>query len=226
MCRTPENPNSLAFGTRFPLLPSCGHIWEKHLKVWGASVAQKVDSSVTRHCAGHQCWTLSSGQSRQETLPVPSFQSSWLPQMQLHKGCIAPLGVTADDKIRGKYLPRPQGLRGKVGSGLKTPLHSSLLPSHPLSEGQEFGSESRHQMTNLFFVVLFFCLFRATPGACGDSQARGQNRVVAAGLHHSHSNADPSHIHHSSQQPWILNPLSKARDRTCLLIDTSQIHFH
>ena len=34
--------------------------------------------------------------------------------------------------------------------------------------------------------------------------------------------ADPSHIcdlHHSPQQCWILNPLSEARDRTCLLID-------
>ena len=39
---------------------------------------------------------------------------------------------------------------------------------------------------------------------------------------------DPSHIcdlHHSSQQHWILNPLSKARDQTCILMDTSQIRF-
>ena len=37
---------------------------------------------------------------------------------------------------------------------------------------------------------------------------------------------DPSRIcdlHHSSQQCWILNPLSKARDQTCILMDTSQI---
>ena len=34
---------------------------------------------------------------------------------------------------------------------------------------------------------------------------------------------DPSHIcdlHHSSQQHWILNPLSRARDRTHILLDT------
>ena len=30
------------------------------------------------------------------------------------------------------------------------------------------------------------------------------------------------HLHHSSQQCWILNPLSKARDQTCILVDTSQ----
>ena len=30
--------------------------------------------------------------------------------------------------------------------------------------------------------------------------------------------------HHSSWQHWILNPLSKARDRNCILMDDSQIH--
>ena len=32
-------------------------------------------------------------------------------------------------------------------------------------------------------------------------------------------------LHHSSQQRWILNPLSKARDRTHILMDTSRIHY-
>ena len=39
---------------------------------------------------------------------------------------------------------------------------------------------------------------------------------------------NPSHIcnlHHSSRQYWILNPLSKARDWTWVLIDTNQIRF-
>ena len=40
--------------------------------------------------------------------------------------------------------------------------------------------------SNLFF---FFCLFRATPMAYRGSQAKSQIRTVAAGLHHSHSNA-------------------------------------
>ena len=37
---------------------------------------------------------------------------------------------------------------------------------------------------------------------------------------------DPSYIddlHHSSWQHRILNPLSEARDRTCILIDTSWV---
>jgi len=33
-------------------------------------------------------------------------------------------------------------------------------------------------------------------------------------------------LHHSSQQCRILNPLSKARDWTCILMDAGQIHFH
>ena len=32
-------------------------------------------------------------------------------------------------------------------------------------------------------------------------------------------------LHHSSWQCWILNPLNEARDRTHILMDTSQIHF-
>ena len=33
-----------------------------------------------------------------------------------------------------------------------------------------------------------------------------------------------SDLHHSSWQCWILNPFSKARDRTCILKDHSQVH--
>ena len=38
---------------------------------------------------------------------------------------------------------------------------------------------------------------------------------------------DLSHIcdlHYSSGQLWILNPLNEARDRTCILMDTSWVH--
>ena len=39
---------------------------------------------------------------------------------------------------------------------------------------------------------------------------------------------DPSHVfnlHCSSQQPWILNPLSEVRDQTHILIDTMRVRF-
>ena len=32
-------------------------------------------------------------------------------------------------------------------------------------------------------------------------------------------------LHHSAWQCWLFNPLSKARDRTCLLMDTSLVHY-
>ena len=40
---------------------------------------------------------------------------------------------------------------------------------------------------------------------------------------------DLSHVcnlHYSSQQCWIPNPLSRARDQTHVLIDTSWVHYH
>ena len=84
----------------------------------------------------------------------------------------------------------------------------------------------------LVFVCLFVCLFfysshpnkcevmshggflfffRAAPVAYGCSQPAGQVRAAAAGLHHS------------SWQHRIPDPLSKARDRTRILKDTSWI---
>ena len=40
---------------------------------------------------------------------------------------------------------------------------------------------------------------------------------------------DPSRVcdlHHSLWQCWILNLLSKARDRTCILTDTRWVHYY
>jgi len=65
--------------------------------------------------------------------------------------------------------------------------------------------------------------------AYGGSQARGLSRAVADGLHRATAMPDPSRVcdlHHSSRQGRVLNPLSKARDRTCNLMVPSWIHFH
>ena len=67
----------------------------------------------------------------------------------------------------------------------------------------------------LFVFLFLFCLFvffRAAPMAYGGSQPRGLIRAVAAGLHHSHSNARseprlwPTP---SSRKRRILNPWAK-----------------
>ena len=60
---------------------------------------------------------------------------------------------------------------------------------------------------HLFYLI--FGLFRAAPALHGSSQARGR---IGAG------SCQPTP---SSQQHQILNPLSKARDQTRVLMDTS-----
>ena len=81
----------------------------------------------------------------------------------------------------------------------------------------------------LLFIFLSFCLIGAVPVAYGGSQARGLIEAVAASLHQSHSKTRSElrlRLYHSSQQCQILNPLSEARDWTCILMVPSQIHFH
>ena len=85
-----------------------------------------------------------------------------------------------------------------------------------------------HILILICWWTFFVCLFRVTPTAHGDSQARGQIGAAATGLCHSHSKAGPSHVcdlHQRSQKCLILSPLSEVRDQTCILMDTSQINF-
>ena len=63
----------------------------------------------------------------------------------------------------------------------------------------------------------------------GSSQARDRIGAAAAGYATSTTTWDPSHVcelHHSSPHCWILNPLNRARDRTWVLMDTSQVCCH
>ena len=58
-----------------------------------------------------------------------------------------------------------------------------------------------------FFFLFFFGLSRAAPMAYGGSQARGQIIAVAAGLHHSHSNArSKPHLRPTPQLTATLDP--------------------
>ena len=43
--------------------------------------------------------------------------------------------------------------------------------------------------STVYIKTFFFLLFRAAPMAYGGSQAKGQIRAVAAGLHHRHSSS-------------------------------------
>ena len=62
--------------------------------------------------------------------------------------------------------------------------------------------------------LFLFLYFWAAPVAYGSSMPRGRIGAVAASLHHS------------SQQCWVLNSLSEARDQTCVLVGASRVRYH
>ena len=73
---------------------------------------------------------------------------------------------------------------------------------------------------HFLYYLFIYCLFRAAFAAYGSFQARGPIRAAAASHTTATAMRDPSRIcdlHHSSEQCWILNPLSEARDWTCVL---------
>ena len=64
--------------------------------------------------------------------------------------------------------------------------------------------------------------------AHGGSQARGPVGAVAAGLRQSHSNARSKPCLQPTPQLTqcqILNPVSRARDQTPILMDISPVHY-
>ena len=78
-------------------------------------------------------------------------------------------------------------------------------------------------------TFFFFFLFRTLPKAYGSSQARGQIELQLPAYTTATAMPDLSHIcslHCSSQPHRILNPFSKAGDRTRILMDTSWVCYH
>ena len=68
--------------------------------------------------------------------------------------------------------------------------------------------------------ILFISLFRATLVTCGSYSARGWIWAAAEAYATAMATSNGSCIFHSLWQHQILNPLSKARDWTCLLMET------
>ena len=88
---------------------------------------------------------------------------------------------------------------------------------------QYFEFQNRSILSQFFFFFFFFfLLFRATFVAYGGSQARGQIRAAAVSPHHKQDPSQVCDLHHPSQQCWMPNPLSKARDQTHISMDTSR----
>ena len=71
-------------------------------------------------------------------------------------------------------------------------------------------------------MYAFFCVCVEVPMLGVELEVQLPAYIIATAMQ------DPSHvcnIHHGSQQCWILKPLSEARDRTCIFVDTSWVHF-
>ena len=93
---------------------------------------------------------------------------------------------------------------------------------------REQGHRIKENRTVGVFVFCFL-LFRVEPEAYGGSQARGLIRAQLLDYTTATAMQDPSHVchlHHSSRQCRIPDSLSKAKDETCIFMDTSWIHFH
>lgn len=74
------------------------------------------------------------------------------------------------------------------------------------------------------FVLL---LFRAALNAYGSSQIGVKLELQLPAYTTGTAMQNPSHVRNlHSSATHILNPLSEARDQTCILMDTSQSHFH
>ena len=84
---------------------------------------------------------------------------------------------------------------------------------------------------SFFFLSFFFFSFfsAAAPTTYGSSQDMGQIGTAAAGLWHSQSKEDLSHIcdlNHSLWKCQILKIFSETRYQTHVLMNTSQVHYH
>ena len=81
-------------------------------------------------------------------------------------------------------------------------------------------------LASLFFCLILF--FRAAPSTYEvprlgvESELQPLAYTTATGMWDPSQDCD---LYHSSQQRWILHPQSEARDRTHILMDTSQIPF-
>ena len=93
-----------------------------------------------------------------------------------------------DQQAGSSILPTPC-MEGKL-MALPGSIQRYLRP-YPSRRAHGDIPRSIHATPPPFFILFYFIflLFRATPEAYGDSQARGRMGAAAASPHHSHSNA-------------------------------------
>ena len=109
-----------------------------------------------------------------------------------------------------------------IPSGLKCEMGDSAVPQSPFSQLSHKWAFCQAVVLNFLFVFLGSHTWHTEVPRLEaelELQLLAYNTATAMG--------DLNGIwdlHHSSWQHRILNPLSKARDQTCILKDASQIH--
>ena len=118
-----------------------------------------------------------------------------------------------------------QGVSRFVLRALRGSLFCASLPA-PDGLGLEASLPTLSCVVVFHFVVFYFILFflfMAAPEAYGSSQTRGWIGAAVAGCTTATATLDPScicNLYRSLWQLQILNPLSKARGQTHILMDT------
>ena len=150
--------------------------------------------------------------------PCPSWCSSVFSQYWLNFGAFScPPGQTWRCTVDSRFC-----------AWTLTPrvcLCSLFMPlcMHACTRTHMYIDTCTHFLSRFF---CFVCLFRATPKAYGSSQVRGWIGATAYSVHQAMQNLSHTcDLYHSSQQCRVLNPQSKARDWTRVLMDTNRVHY-
>ena len=83
-------------------------------------------------------------------------------------------------------------------------------------------------LSSSFLSFFFFCFLGPKPQCVGVSWLGVESELQLRAYTTATATSDlrrVCNLHHSSQQLWILNPLRKARDQTCILMGPSWICF-
>ena len=81
----------------------------------------------------------------------------------------------------------------------------------------------------IIIIIIIILLFRAHLWHMGAPRLEVELELQLPAYTTAIATWDPSHVcdlYHSSQQCWILNPISKARYQTHILMETSCVHLH
>ena len=83
-----------------------------------------------------------------------------------------------------------------------------------------------HYEVSISVIIIIIIFFRSTLAAYGSPGPGIELELQLPAYTTATAMWDPSHVcdlHHSSQQCQIFNPLSEARDQTCIFMDTSWV---